>query len=398
MKKDVIIVGSGNSGRGMLGELFFKDGQYHVIFADIDSDLVSGLKKQKYYHVKKTNLSSGQSEITKVDDFEIIDVSKEHREFIDKMCQVDLICTALRADGFDLAISNFVEMIKKRYICQVNSKVYITLGANYVGLYEYYNSRIEERLTPAELKYYKDKVSLVMSIVNRKNLTPFIEEALDPYSIDGDDKPVLRVERDAIKGLNPMPAFFQPENNLSAAMAIKIWAGNVVQCSMAFVAIYKGYRSTYDAAMDDECYTMAYASALEATFGVYQEYKIEGSIEEKARTSIDLFRNKDFSDDLYRIAAQPIRKIAYNDRFIGPARMAMKHGKKPEAIIDCMVYGFVIDVPGDQQFKELKQSIYKYGIRKTAKKYCGLSEENTDENLIINMICESYQKLIERGD
>ena len=44
MKNEVVIIGAGNSGRGMLGEMFYNDGQYHVVFADIDSELVNGLR------------------------------------------------------------------------------------------------------------------------------------------------------------------------------------------------------------------------------------------------------------------------------------------------------------------------------------------------------------------
>ena len=54
MKKGhVTIIGSGRSGRGMLGELYDAD-NFSITFADIRPDLVEGLKKQGYYTVQMT--------------------------------------------------------------------------------------------------------------------------------------------------------------------------------------------------------------------------------------------------------------------------------------------------------------------------------------------------------
>ena len=395
MKNEVVIIGAGNSGRGMLGEMFYNDGQYHVVFADIDSKLVNGLRKQGYYHVEMTNLASCTSIIKEIKDFEIIDVNKEHDEYIKKLASVKLICTALKANGFDLAIKHLTEMIRLRKQLNINEKVYITLGANYVGLYEYFDEAIKKELNNDELDYYKEYIILVMSIVNRKNLKPFTLRDNDPYFIEGDDKPVLRVERSAVQILEPMPIFFKLEDNLSAAMAVKIWSGNVVQFSMAFVALSKGMRKTIEAVYDKQSHDLAYQAAIEAIYGVDSEFGISENVEEKALKSVDVFKNAKFSDDLYRISRQPIRKIGYNDRFIGPARMALKHGKLPVNICKCMAYVFLIDIPCDNDFKELKQSINDIGIKDTVIKYCGLNQNDINENKILELICSSYEELKE---
>ena len=238
-------------------------------------------------------------------------------------------------------------MIRLRKQLNINEKVYITLGANYVGLYEHFDEAIKKELNNDELDYYKEYIILVMSIVNRKNLKPFTLRDNDKYFIEGDDKPVLRVERSAVQSLEPMPKFFKLEDNLSAAMAVKIWSGNVVQCSMAFVALSKGMRKTIEAVYDKESHDLAYQAAIEAIYGVDSEFRIKENIEEKALKSVDVFKNAKFTDDLYRIARQPIRKIGFNDRFIGPARMALKHGKLPVYICKCMAYVFFIDIPCD---------------------------------------------------
>ena len=45
-KPIVTIIGAGRSGRGMLGEMFYQEKNYSIVFADIDTGLVQGLAEQ----------------------------------------------------------------------------------------------------------------------------------------------------------------------------------------------------------------------------------------------------------------------------------------------------------------------------------------------------------------
>ena len=393
--RKVAILGAGLSGRGMLGEMFYKD-NYKILFVDIDEKLTEGLNQQKYYHVKMTNLVSKISQVTKVDSFEILNVRKERREVVEKLSEYNLICTALKPDGFDEAIDYLIDVIRLRKSRNVKSILKVTLGANYVGLYEYYDQRFRQKLKDDEIMYYEKYVVLIMSIINRKNLKPIVEEdILDPYSIIGDDKPVLRVENvEELRNMSNLPSFFRLENNLSAAMAIKIWSGNVVQCSMAFVALEKGLQNSREAAYDQDASRLAYHAAKEAYYGVFQEYHVEeNNIDDRAKKAVSVFRNDKFADDLYRIAREPIRKISYNDRFIGPALLCLKYDKIPYFISKCLAYGFVMKMENEPDCDEIQKSINNIGIRNTIIKYCGLDSDKKDERILIDLIECSWRDI-----
>lgn len=386
--RKVAILGAGLSGRGMLGEMFYKD-SYKILFVDIDEKLTEGLKQQKYYHVKMTNLASKISRVTKVDSFEILNVRKERKKVVEKLCEYNLICTALKPDGFDEAIDYLVDVIRLRKSRHMQSILKVTLGANYVGLYEYYDQLFRSKLSKEELMYYEKYVVLIMSIINRKNLKPIIkEDILDPYCVIGDDKSVLRVEDiEELRNMSDLPSFFQLEKNLSAAMAIKIWSGNVVQCSMAFVALEKGLQNSREAAYDQDASRLAYQAAKEAYYGVFQEYHVEeNNIDDRAKRAVSVFRNDQFTDDLYRIAREPIRKMSYNDRFIGPALLCLKYNKIPYFISKCLAYGFVMKMENELDCDEIQKSIDDIGIRDTIIKYCGLDSDKKDERILIDLI------------
>ena len=56
-KPIVTIIGAGRSGRGMLGEMFYQEKNYSIVFADIDTGLVQGLAEQGYYCLLYTSPS-----------------------------------------------------------------------------------------------------------------------------------------------------------------------------------------------------------------------------------------------------------------------------------------------------------------------------------------------------
>ena len=78
----VLIIGAGRSGRGMLGELFDRDG-WQLIFADNDTQLVEGLRKQNYYTVQMTDLSTNENQERRIEDFKVLDTVNDYEEYID---------------------------------------------------------------------------------------------------------------------------------------------------------------------------------------------------------------------------------------------------------------------------------------------------------------------------
>ena len=391
MKKEVLIIGAGRTGRGMLGELYHADG-YHIIFADKDSQLVSGLRRQGYYTVKMSNMATGAVRESRVDRFDILDTVADHAAYLDALCRVQLISTALLPEAFDQVIADLVEMIRARRSAGRRELVFITLGANYVGLLEYYDERIRSALDPEETAYFERWVRLVMSIVNRKNLLPGPEERTeDAYRIVGDDKSVLRVEDlEDLRRLEPMPGFFRPEKNLSAAMVIKIWTGNLVQCSMAFVALSYGITGSYEASLHPVASRYAYYAAAEGYDGVAAWYGLPPRTAEEARQPVTVFRTKALDDSLFRIVREPIRKLGKNDRFIGPALCAARHGITPYYICRSCAYAFLYRNEEDPQSLRLQEMLARQGIRDTVRQVSDLDPGVPEEKLVLDLIVNAY--------
>lgn len=389
----VLIVGSGRSGRGMLGELYEKDG-FMPVFADIDVNLLDGLKKQGYYEVSMHNIKENKTKISRIEHFETVDVVNEYDRYIELMAKCRFVSSALMPDAFEHFAKAICDCVIYRRNKKIHTPIYITLGANYVGLRQTYQELIEKHLgEKSDLK--KENVHLLMSIVNRKNLLPaHPEEYEDRYRIEGDDKPVLRVDDDEdLRKEEGVPSFFRFEEKLDAAMAVKIWTGNVVQCSMAFVALQKGYTNTNEAANDPQAASYAYYASKEAYDAVAKEYGLSERSDEDTKYTVTIFQSEDFKDSLYRIAREPIRKFKRNDRFIGPALCALKHGILPYYISRCLAYGFLYFNDNEKDTLKIRDFIKENGIEKAVENYCELDLSRQNEKLLFDLIIAHYRDI-----
>ena len=387
----VTIIGAGRSGRGMLGELYDSAG-YQITFADIKDELVEGLRKQGFYTVRMTDMKTGQSQERTVEGFDIIHAGREKERYLETLIHSDLISTALLPGDFDAVIEDLAAAVRLRRRRGIRSLLFITLGANYVGLYEYFQEKMTAALTGEDGEYFRLYIRLVMSIVNRKNLLAGEEERKkDPFRIIGDNKAVLRVEDSGeLAGCPYLPSFFRLEKGLGAAMAVKIWTGNLVQCAMAFVALRDGLTDTYEASFHEDASRYACYASEEGYRAVAAEY---GLPPRDDRQMVTIFRNPGLRDSLYRIVREPIRKFGRNDRFIGPALCCMRHGILPYFITRCLAYGFLYSNEEDLQSLELQAYIREHGIGQAVLHVCQLELERQEERVVYELILDAYRDI-----
>jgi len=395
--QEVMVVGCGRSGRGMIGEMAYSYG-IKPIFCDINSKLIEGLKKQGYYSVNMSNLAKQTSKETVVDCFDTIDVTNNYREYIEKMATSKYVFSALLPDDFPA----FSKAIYDNYVYRKEHKItnnqYIFLGANYVGMRQKVEGFISHYLKDGE-NLNENNCYVLMSLVNRKNLLPEDAETNpDKYRIVGDDKPVLKVDDfDKLMAEDDIPGFMRFEANLDGGMAIKIWTGNVVQCTMAFVALDKNMQYTDEAVEDPEASLTAYYASKEAYSAVKLEYNAPERDEAGTIHSVTLFRNPSFRDSLYRITREPKRKLKKDDRFVGPALCCLRHNILPYYIALGLAYGYKYYNPKEADTIEINNYIKENGIEKAVEKYSQLDVNVKDEKILLDLVVAHYNRITDNN-
>ncbi len=386
----VLIIGSGRSGRGMLGELYHKSG-FRIVFADNNSALVNGLRAAGHYSVEMTDLKSGRKTESIVTDFTVLDTVADHAAYIEQLAVNRWVSTALMPEAFDQVMEDMAEAALLRLSRGTNESQFITLGANFVGMEAYCTQKLRAILGEERWNAFSQHTHLVMSIVDRKNLLPRCPNPQDPYRVEGDNKPVLRVEDlPSLHDTAGRPPFFRLESGLEHAMAIKIWSGNLVQCSMAFVAIQKGITGTYEASWDPDASRCAFYAAREGYRAVAAEYGLPPRSAEEEKAPVCIFRGKYLNDSLARLIRDPIRKLGRRERFIGPALCCVKHGIVPYYIAKSCAHVFLYDRRDDPQSAEIQRYLRKNGIAAAVSHFCQLDTSQRDDSIVHQMIVAAY--------
>ena len=166
----VVVIGAGRSGRGYVGELYDLEG-YEITYADIDQELVDRLNGQGYYTVFKID-EDGSEEVRRITGYRALHTIRDHKAYIDAIVEADYVSTATFPDGFDAISDDIVEALRERMKRGIKRPMAITVGANYVGVYDYYSKRIGDQLTEEEREYLNTYLPLVESIIRRASSYP----------------------------------------------------------------------------------------------------------------------------------------------------------------------------------------------------------------------------------
>ena len=391
-----LVIGAGRSGRGYVGELYNLEG-YQLTYADIDQELVDNLNAQGYYTVFKID-EDGSETVRKISGYKALHTIRDHKEYIESIIQSDYVSTATFPDGFDAISDDIVEAVKERKRRGITKPMAITVGANYVGVYDYYNRRITSQLDEEELAYFRKYVGLVESIIRRASSYPTDEQkAVDRLAIQGDCLGTLEVERNAFVfgDSHQLPHFFKPIDNVKREMIIKIWIGNTLHCSYAYLGHYHHLHSSFEAAVDDYVSKCSYYACEEAYNAVAKQLGLSIPRPVSEWQGIwTYYRNPALQDTVLRIGADPIRKLSRNERFIGPALMSLENGDVPVFICRNAAYGFVYENPDDPSACRLQEMIRSQGIEKTIEDVCQLDLKQKNDKIIYDLILQTYKEII----
>ena len=392
----VVVIGAGRSGRGYVGELYDLEG-YEITYADIDQELVDRLNGQGYYTVFKID-EDGSEEVRKITGYRALHTIRDHKAYIDAIVEADYVSTATFPDGFDAISDDIVEALRERMKRGIKRPMAITVGANYVGVYDYYSKRIGDQLNEEEREYLNTYMPLVESIIRRASSYPTEEQKkVDELAIQGDCLNTLEVERNAFRfgEGHELPKFFKMVDNVKREMIIKIWIGNTLHCSYAYLGQYYHLHSSFEAAVNDYVSKCSYYACEEAYNAVAKQLGLPMPRPVKEWQGIwTYYRNPSLQDTVLRIGADPIRKLSRNERFIGPALMSLENGDVPVFICRNAAYGFVFANPEDPSACRLQEMIREQGIEKTIVDVCQLDLTQANDKVVYDLILQSYKEII----
>lgn len=379
-----VIFGAGNIGRGFLGDLFSQSG-YRIVFIDVVDKIIERLNRDGSYHIRvvgdgeRTVVVKNVSAIKSAD---TVNVSSHIKS-------ADIIATAVGVENLRRIAPLIASGLKQRFDSASAREVNIIICENIIESGKHLRSLVLKELEPRYHNLIGEKVGFVATVVSR--MVPVLtadEKRENPTQIKVEPYRVLPVDKPAFRGTIPSVDGFQYISNLIAYEERKLFTHNAGHAISAYFGHQKGYTYTYEAIGDPDIRSRTYAALMESGRALIEKH--EFTSEEHQVHIEDLFHrfaNVALGDTITRVCRDPVRKLGYNDRLIGGARLALEYGIDPVNIVAGISAALKFTDTDDEKTVELQRMLAEKGLGYTLQTVCGL---NPDDRLF-KLIQKEYE-------
>ena len=211
---------------------------------------------------------------------------------------------------------------------------------------------------PVVAQWCRDHVGFVEAMVLKTCLGPD-HNAGEPLLVRAQALFNLPCDAAGFNGDLPPLADVQALPHFDQQLRRKIFTYNCINAVITYLGALKGYERLDQAANDAQIAVVAAQAGVEAGQGLVAEFGFD-LVEQQAWTTaaLDKFSDRQIPDPLGRNGADPVRKLGPDDRLVGPALLALKHGIIPTAIIQGIIAAFYFsDVKQPSIFNAQQQSM-----------------------------------------
>jgi len=316
MKKKLLIYGAGAIGRGYIPWVFSPD-NYDYYYVDVDKSLCTLLNKNKKFSTYK--IVDGKYEAREISFEKCYLLNEEIKESLN----VDAIITAVGPRNIPLIVDN-LKKFSVPIICFENDSsspdLIISLTGNQKVFFAIPDV-IASNTAPEELRD-KDPLSLVT-----ENGVCYIDEKAK--ELGGD-------------------CLYIDKEELEKQWMAKLYIHNTPHCIAAYVGSLLGVNYLHESMQNAESEKIVGGAMLEMASVLLKKFNLEKEfVDWYAKKELQRFKNVLLFDPISRVAREPFRKLALNERLIGSAQLCISCGILPENIMLGIMAAFCYDNPSD---------------------------------------------------
>lgn len=375
--------GAGKIGRGFIANLLHQTG-YHVVFADVVQETIDKLKKEQQYTLFLIDHNYDEQLIDDVDAYSTIN---EADKVVDAIQEAEVVTTSVMATNLDKVAPLIAKGLKRR-VGSHKPKITVMACENaMMGT----NILVKAMLATGEI---------TTDELNEVGVYP--NTAVDRVVFDGHhhgkdgieigDAYELAIEKNKLADTNTQPIKnAECVENLEMYLQRKIYMINCGHAISAYLGQANGYKTVQEVLKDPQLLEQVKTAMMESAGALEKKYGFE-------HTTLVTYMNKMFvkrmttpglSDPVERVGREPIRKLAANDRIIGPALQCEAYKLANDHLLHGAAYGFHFQNPDDQQAVEIQTSIEQNGIKETVAKY---TQQPVDSR-IVAVISDNYEQI-----
>ncbi|HTN67972.1 MAG TPA: hypothetical protein VLZ33_00755 [Dysgonamonadaceae bacterium] len=395
--KSILIFGAGKIGRSFIGQLFGQS-DYHVIFVDIDLEIVKELNRRSSYPVV---IKGKKDETILVENVRA--VSGLDRGVVKKeIAQTAIMAVCVGKNALGKIMPVIAEGLMLRQEVTPNRPLDIILAENMRSANNFVHEKLASLLPES---YPLDKLIGLVETSIGKMVPIMTEEDLknDPLMIFAERYNTLIVDRQGFKGAIPEVEGLSAKENIQAWVDRKAFIHNLGHATTAYVGSFYHPRVIYiyevlndKNVLDATRKVMLQAAEILTTF--YPNDFTFNDLKTHIDDLLSRFQNRALKDTIFRVGQDLPRKLGIDDRFAGIIQMAKEKELEYNRIANVMAHGFFFNKtdehgklnPRDVLFlKTLKEK----GVEETLKTLCGFHTEK--DKYLMDELKNQFLKLKE---
>jgi mannitol-1-phosphate 5-dehydrogenase len=360
--------GAGNIGRGFLAQLFVESG-LEVVFVDVAEAVVEALNARGEYRIHIVGPGAEEVAIRGVRAVN----GRDAERVAEEVAAAAVVCTAVGANALPHVAPALAEGLKRRY-ARGGEPVNVLLCENLHEAAAVLREAVAKYLPEADREAILERTGFVQAVVSR--MVPVqteAERAEDLLAIRVEAYKRLPVDAGAIVGALPEIVGVEPVSNFEAHVERKLYTHNCAHAVLGYMGYAAGVTYGYEALRDSRIASLLRAVLDETGQALIRKHGFDPK--EHAAHVADLlerFENKFLGDTCVRLARDPIRKLAPDDRLTGAARLCESQRIAPKALPWAIAAALRYDAPDDPAAQELQRLLRREGLEATLRQVCGI--------------------------
>jgi mannitol-1-phosphate 5-dehydrogenase len=307
-----------------------------------------------------------------------------------EVARCEVACTAVGVGALPHIAPKLAAGLMRRYHLEgVPLNILVCENLHEAG--NYLRNLVAEHLPPDLRDAILANVGFVQAVVSR--MVPLQTEEdrrHDPLTIRTEAYKRLPVDAAGIVGQLPPIMGVEPVSNFAAHEARKLFTHNCAHATLGYLGYPKGYTYGYEALSDLEIHATLNKVMEETGSALIRAYGFDTS-EHRAHVAdlMERFANRALGDTCFRLARDPIRKLAPHDRLVGAARLCEAQGVEPVALAEVIAAALRFDAAEDPSAVALQQKITAIGIEGVLGEICRI---HSNERLA-HQIKAAYERM-----
>lgn len=378
--KKAIQFGAGNIGRGFIGALLSNAG-YHVVFADINEQMINELNEKKSYQIHILDLEKSVETITNVSG-----CLSNGTDIIDEIASADIITTAVGPNVLKFIAPTIAQGIEARRNAGGGS-LNIIACENMVGATSHLQEQVLTHLSEEGKAYAEEHVGFANCSVDRI-VPPFQGDSILDVGVEAFHEWI--VEEPKLKGGTPDIDGMKLTDNLVAYVQRKLFTLNTGHAITAYIGFLKGLETIDQSIQDDSVRSIVRPAMEESGAALVQKHGFDADEHAKYIDKIETrFKNPYIRDEVIRVGREPLRKLGQADRLVGPVKMATEFDLGRDHLLKGIAAAFHYDNTADPQSAELQGRIQAEGFGAVVSDVTGFAKDSDDYNKVIT----AYEEL-----